>query len=94
MIIEHEHFEAVGDVPTLRERLVVSPSTGRFVPLPPGTITDQGEWVTAGQVLARIDVNGDEVPVVSPFSGWLMGTLALPGAPVVSGEAVFWVLSS
>lgn len=83
-----------GDVPSLRERLVVSPSAGRFAPLPPRTITTEGEWVEVGQVLAEIVINGTRVPVRSAFRGWLMDMLSLPGAPVTAGEALFCIRES
>jgi biotin carboxyl carrier protein len=92
MLTDH-YATPSGDAPTLRERLVVSPCAGRFVPLPAQTITAEGEWVETGQVLAEIESNGTRVPVESPFRGWLMGTLSLPGAPVTGGEALFWVWS-
>lgn len=81
------HCEAVA----IQERVVVSPSPGRFRPLPPEMFTTEGEWVDEGGVLAQIDLNGTMIPVVSPHRGWVMGMLAVPGQPVVSGEALFWV---
>lgn len=75
----------------IRERLIVSPATGRFRALPPETVTAEGEWVEVGQRLAEVH-NGPEIlPVISNFRGWLMGMLALDGQPVNTGEALFWV---
>jgi biotin carboxyl carrier protein len=82
------------NVPAIRERVVVSPSVGRFWPLPPEVFTTEGEWVEPGVALAEIDVDGARVPVRSAFRGWVMGMLALPGQPVVPGEALFWIWSS
>lgn len=75
----------------IRERLVVAPCSGRFVPLPPETFTCEGEWVETGQALAHVTTNTDERPVVSAFRGWVMGMLAVPGQPVTHGEALFWI---
>lgn len=75
----------------IRERLVVSPCAGRFVPLPPETFTCEGEWVEPGQTLANVTTTSDPEPVVSAFRGWVMGMLAVPGQPVVRGEALFWI---
>ena len=79
------------DIPELRERLVISPCSGRFHPLPPETFTTEGEWVTPGQVLARVHDGSRVHPVESFCEGWLMGMLALPGQPVGRGEALFWI---
>jgi biotin carboxyl carrier protein len=81
-------------VPEIRERVVVSPCVGRFWPLPPEVFTTEGEWVEPGTALAEIDVDGERVPVRSVFRGWVMGMLALPGQPVATGEALFWIWSS
>ena len=78
-------------LPELRERLVVSPCAGRFHPLPPETITTEGEWVTRGQVIAQVHDGSRPWPVESFFEGWLMGMLTLPGQPVTRGEALFWI---
>jgi biotin carboxyl carrier protein len=75
------------------ERIVVAPCAGRFDPLPPEVFTSEGEWVDPGQPIARVNVGRDVVEVRSPFRGWMMGMLALPGQPVREGEALFWVRS-
>lgn len=77
----------------IRERLVVAPCAGRFVPLPPETFTCEGEWVEPGQALAHVTTNGGPSPVVSEFRGWVMGMLAVPGQPVAGGDALFWIRS-
>lgn len=76
---------------SIRERVVPSPATGRFVPLPPETFTTEGEWVEPGQALGEVHNNSDVTPVRSAFRGWVMGSLALPGQPVHEGEALFWI---
>ena len=82
------------NAPGIRERMVVSPSTGRFWPLPPEVFTAEGEWVEPGVALAEIHIDGRKVRVESSFRGWVVGMLALPGQPVATGEALFWIWSS
>lgn len=79
--------ESVG----IRERLVVAPCAGRFVPLPPETFTCEGEWVENGQPLAHVRTHAAAEPVLSRFRGWVMGMLAVPGQPVAPGDALFWI---
>lgn len=93
MAIAEEH-DINGNVVDIRERVVVSPSAGRFWPLPPEVFTTEGEWVEPGTALAEIDLDGTKVPVVSAFRGWVMGMLPVPGQPVVPGDALFWIWSS
>lgn len=76
------------DVP---ERLVVAPSTGIFRPRAPATVTTEGELVTVGQVLGVLEAPACRTPVESPFDGFLMGMLALPGERVRAGQPVAWL---
>jgi len=73
------------------ERVVVSPATGRFSALPPQTVTTEGEIVRRGQLVGMIDGPGGAVSIESPFTGFLMGILALPGERVREGEPVAWL---
>ena len=73
----------------VRERLVVAPAAGRFRGWPPETVTDQGEWVGEGQQLGRIDCGSDQIPVRSPFGGWLVGSLVRDNEPVEQGQSLF-----
>ena len=73
------------------ERVVVSPATGRFSALPPQTVTTEGEIVRHGQLVGMIDGPGGAVSIESPFTGFLMGILALPGERVREGEPVAWL---
>ncbi|HEX2049211.1 MAG TPA: biotin/lipoyl-containing protein [Actinomycetota bacterium] len=75
----------------LRERIVVAPARGRYVPLDDATAPAPGEWVEAGDVVGEIASERGPVPVRSPFSGWLMGVLALRGQPVAVGDALMWI---
>ena len=82
---------AAPERPGIRERLVVAPCAGRFVPLPPETFTCEGEWVEPGQPVAHVTTTSSPEPVVSRFRGWVMGMLAVPGQPVARGDALLWI---
>jgi biotin carboxyl carrier protein len=62
-----------------------------FRSLPPEVVTTEGEIVNAGQVVGTIEVTGDDVPVTSPHTGFLMGLLALPGERVRADQPLAWV---
>ena len=82
---------AAPEMTMIRERVVVAPRAGRFIPLPPETFTTEGEWAHEGQVLAEVRSGVDKTPVISLFSGWVMGMLCIPGQPVEAGEPLFWI---
>ncbi len=65
----------------MSERVVVSPATGVFEPIPPSP------WVEVGGVVGKV---GD-LDVRTPFAGALMGLLALSGERVVTGQPVAWL---
>lgn len=92
--VVEDPISAAVDAVHIPERVIVSPCSGRVVPLPPEIFTTEGEWVEAGQAVAEIHLDGDRTKVISPFRGWLMGMLARPGQPVSQGQALFWVLGS
>jgi biotin carboxyl carrier protein len=73
------------------ERVVVSPATGRFTALPPQTVTAEGEIVRRGQLVGVIDGPGGAVSIESPFTGFLMGVLAVSGERIREGEPVAWL---
>ena len=73
------------------ERVIVSPVTGRFTALPPETVTTEGEIVLRGQAIGLVDGPAGAVSVESPFTGFLMGLLALPGERIREGEPVAWL---
>jgi biotin carboxyl carrier protein len=85
---------AASEYTAIAERIVVAPEAGRFVTLPAEVFTTEGEWVEPGQVLAQIHQGENVVEVRSSWRGWMMGMLALDGAPVRAGEALFWIWSS
>ena len=73
------------------ERVVISPATGTFTALPPGTVTTEGEIVMRGQAVGTVEGPGGPITVESPFTGFLMGIIALPGERVRQGEPVAWL---
>lgn len=84
------HFD--GEHVSIDERLILAPCDGKFRPTPPQHFTAEGEYVLEGQkVGAVMDTTGIEVPVVSRFTGWVMGQLALDGQPVTKDQAVLWL---
>jgi biotin carboxyl carrier protein len=72
----------------VHERLVVSPTTGVFEPEPPSdSATAEGEAIGVGGLLGRVA----DTEVRSPFAGWLMGMMAMPGERVVVGQPIAWL---
>ncbi|MDQ3878160.1 MAG: hypothetical protein M3290_07415 [Actinomycetota bacterium] len=90
-MFETEHHVAAPEMAEILERVVVAPATGRFTPHPPEVLTTEGEWVQEGQSLGEIAAGRESVPVVSAFTGWMMGMLAIPGQPVSVGDPLFWI---
>lgn len=82
-----------GDDLRLAERLLVAPAAGVFRPLPAHTITAEGEIVVSGQTVGLVQGPGTEIPVVSFFTGFLMGMLVEAGERVRSGQPVAWLRS-
>jgi biotin carboxyl carrier protein len=73
------------------ERIIVAPATGTFQPLPPKTVTTEGEIVHCGQVIGTVSSRGSEVPVESRFTGFFMGLLAVPTERVHEGQPIAWL---
>ena len=73
------------------ERIVVAPSAGVFIWLPPETLTAEGELVAPGQTIGVIEGPGTSTPVRSPFAGFLMGMLAESGQRLRAGQPVAWL---
>ena len=80
--VDHE-----GEHLDVAERLIVSPAAGVFDPEPSSHETTAGEVIQVGGLLGW--VAGHEVR--SPFAGWLMGMLALPGERVTPGQPIAWL---
>ena len=83
--------EYVGEQLDVHERVIIAPAVGVFHPLPPETVTAEGEVVAEGQLIGHLDVMGETRPVRSPFSGFLMGMLATAGERVRAGQPVAWL---
>jgi biotin carboxyl carrier protein len=54
-------------------------------------VTTEGEIVSVGQILGTVHSLDKEEPVESPFTGLLMGMLALDGERVRPGQAIAWL---
>jgi biotin carboxyl carrier protein len=80
-----------GERLSVLERVVIAPSNGVFQPLPPETVTAEGEIVTIGQSIGTIESGGIITPVPSRFTGFLMGMLADAGERVRPGQPVAWL---
>ena len=75
----------------MSERLVVSPAAGVFEAAPASESAGaEGELVEVGELLGTVGSHD----VRSPFAGWLMGMLALPGERLTAGQPVAWLRSS
>jgi len=83
-VLSGEHLDVL-------ERIVISPATGTFTAMPPETVTAEGEIVVRGQVVGTVNGPGGPVQVESPFTGFLMGVLALQGERVREGEPIAWL---
>jgi hypothetical protein len=85
----------IGEALAVEERLVLAPCSGRFCPVPSKPYTSEGEYVLKGQMVGSIvSPSGREVPVKSPFAGWMMGYMVPHGAPVRCSEPVLWLRRS
>lgn len=84
------HDEAfVGEGALIVERVVISPAQGRFFMTPPQHSTSEGEYILEGQQVGSVrSSNGEEVPVKTPFAGWVMNVFVQDGWPVGSSEAI------
>ena len=80
-----------GETLDVRERLILSPTTGVFEPRPPTTVTTEGEIVYEGDCVGTVTGPGVSHDVRSGFTGFLMGLLAHPGERVRAGQPVAWV---
>ena len=91
MVVTESTALTGGEALSVLERVVVAPAVGVFRPRPPETVTTEGEIVEAGQVLGVVEASGDELSVRSPFTGWLMGMLAVDGERVREGQPICWL---
>lgn len=75
------------------ERVVVAPRIGQFRAAPPEVVTSEGEIIAKGQVVGFVDAQGEMVPIMSAFGGWMMGLLVHEGERVREGQPVAWLRS-
>lgn len=75
----------------LEERLVIAPVTGTFFPAFTEVSAEHPGVVAVGDEIGVMVQSGDKHPVVSPFTGQLMGMLAMPGERVRENQPVAWL---
>ena len=68
------------------ERVIVSPVAGVFSPRP-----DLPELVSVGSPLGYVQAGAEQVPVLSPFAGRLMGMSAVAGERLEPYQRVAWL---
>jgi biotin carboxyl carrier protein len=78
----------------LDERLVVAPVTGTFFPAFTEVSAAHPGMVAVGDEIGVLVQSGDKHPVVSPFTGQLMGMLAMPGERVREHQPVAWLTTA
>jgi hypothetical protein len=74
-----------GETLWVPERVIVSPSSGVFVPEATGPDLDEGA------VIGFVHGTGDRVPVASPFRGQLVQMYALDGERVSTHDRIAWM---
>jgi biotin carboxyl carrier protein len=82
-----------GEVLHVRERIVLSPVTGRFVVDPGGQVDPArpGHLVLAGSSLGGVVGSGRTTVVTTPFTGVIAGLLAHDGERVREGQPIAWL---
>ena len=80
-----------GEQLSVLERIIIAPCSGQFRPAPPRVVTAEGEIVERGQVVGTIELSGSTCEVRSPFTGFVMGTLAWEGDRVREGQPLVWL---
>jgi [acyl-carrier-protein] S-malonyltransferase len=92
-LVDHSPLQAYaalhhGEHLYVSERMIISPCAGIFQPTgASAAAAAEGEPIEVGTILGRVG----ESDVSSPFAGWLMGMLALPGERVQTGQPVAWL---
>ena len=90
---EHDHGDhgQHGEKVHLPITLLVAPHPGKLRILTPQRFAADGEWVEAGQTVARVERGPHTDLIVSPARGRLGGVLGRDGEPVKAGQAVAWM---
>ena len=73
------------------ERLIVAPAVGKFRLT---AVAFRGAFVDEGQEIGVVEGPSTRAAVCSPFSGRLMGVLALEGERLRTGQPVAWLRAS
>jgi [acyl-carrier-protein] S-malonyltransferase len=101
--VEHAAPSANVEQYAMTERLVVSPSTGRFRPVEafaasaPTLDLARGDAAAAAEIVIAVgELIGwaGESEIRSPFAGTLQGIIVLAGERVVAGQPVAWLRAS
>ncbi len=79
-----------GERLTVSERMIVAPGTGVFRPGGFAGATE-GTHVEVGAEVGVLEGPGTRLAVRSPFSGVIVGMLALPGERLREGQPVAWL---
>ena len=79
---------------TLDERLVIAPVTGTFFPAFTEVSAEHPGVVAIGDEIGVLVQSGDKHPVISPFTGQLMGMLAMSGERVRAHQPVAWLTTA
>ena len=80
-----------GEVLAIDERVVVAVRAGIFRPCDPDASPAKGDIVACGQVLGCVETLGEHREIRSPFGGFFMEMLALPGERVTAGQPIAWL---
>lgn len=83
--------EVVAEDIDVAERLVIAPVAGMFFPAFTEVSADQPGMVAIGDEIGVVVQTGEKHPVTSPFTGRVMGMLALPGERVRTHQPVAWL---
>jgi biotin carboxyl carrier protein len=95
MAVNHADPHAVDPVRAddidLVERLVVAPVAGAFFPAFTDVSATSPGMVAIGDEVGVLVRSGEKHPVISPFTGELLGMLAEPGERVRMHQPVAWL---
>jgi len=80
-------LELEGERVAMIERMIVAPGVGVFR----SAGVEEGATVSAGEMVGVVEGPGTREPVLSAFSGVVMGFLAHSGERLREGQAVAWM---
>jgi biotin carboxyl carrier protein len=84
----------VAEAVWIDERLVVAPVAGAFFPAFTEVSPANPGMVAVGDEIGVVVQSGDKHAVTSPFTGRLIGMLALPGERVRAAQPVAWLYTA